>query len=101
MEDLSRRWGNSSLTEKEKAGYVLPKTQRKCEFMIVAKFLTPRALIMDAVGRTFKQVWRCSDGFKIRNMSEPYLCLMMNAMSLEFWQPTMEFRQAFGSSKEV
>lgn len=70
MEDLSRKWGKLSLTEKEKAGYVLPKTQRKYEFMIAAKFLTPRALNMDAVGRTFKQVWQCSDGFKIRNMSD-------------------------------
>lgn len=70
MEDLSRRWGNSSLTGKEKAGYVLPKTQRKYKFTIVAKFRTPRALNMDVVGRTFEQVWRCSDGFKIRNMSD-------------------------------
>lgn len=25
---------------------------------------------MDAVGRTFKQVWQCSNGFKIQNMSD-------------------------------
>lgn len=39
MEDLSKKWGKLSLTEKEKEGYVLPKTQRKYEFMIAAKFL--------------------------------------------------------------
>ena len=48
----------------------MPKIQRKNNFWIAAKFLIPRALNMDAVGRTFKQVWRCSDSFTIWNMNE-------------------------------
>ena len=70
MKDLAKSWTKFSLSEKEELGFVLPKLQRKNEFMIVAKFLTPRVLNMDAVGRTFKRVWRCSDGFMIRNMNE-------------------------------
>ena len=69
MEDLSRSWGKLSLSENEEKGYVLPKVQRKNEFMIVAKFLTTRALNMDAMGRTFKQLWQSCDGFKMRNMT--------------------------------
>lgn len=53
-----------------RSGFVLPKIQRKNEFMIAAKFLTTRVLNMDAVGRTFKQVWRCSDGFMIQSMND-------------------------------
>ena len=64
MEDLSRSWKKLSLTEEE-FGFVMPKIQRKNDFWIAAKFLIPRALNMDAVGRTFKQVWRCNDGFTI------------------------------------
>ena len=43
-----------SLTEKEESGFVMPRIRRKNDFWIAAKFLTPRALNMDAVGRTFK-----------------------------------------------
>lgn len=56
MEDLAKSWTKFSLSEKEELGFVLPKLQRKNEFMIMAKFLTPQALNMDAVGRTFKLV---------------------------------------------
>lgn len=56
MEDLAKSWTKFSLSEKEELGFVLPKLQRKNEFMIMAKFLTPQALNMVAVGRTFKRV---------------------------------------------
>lgn len=62
MEDLSKSWKKLSLTEKEESGFVLPKIRRKNEFLLAAK--------EDAVGRTFKQVWTCSDGFKIQNMND-------------------------------
>lgn len=47
-----------------------PKVQRKNEFMIAAKFLTTRALNMEDVGRTCKQLWRSCDGFKMPNMTD-------------------------------
>lgn len=50
--------------------FVLPKARRTNEFILVAKFLTIRALNMDAVGRTFKQLQRCNDGFRIHNLND-------------------------------
>ena len=57
--------GKTISSKKEDSGFVLPKAQKKNKFIIAAKFLTTRALNMEAVGRTFKQLWRCSDSFKI------------------------------------
>ena len=35
---------------------------------MAAKFLTSRFLVMEAMVRTFKQLWRSQNGFKIRNL---------------------------------
>lgn len=69
MEDLSRSWCKLSLSNGEDSGFVLPKSWRFNEFIIAAKYFTTRALNMDAIGRIFKQLWRCSDGFKIRSLT--------------------------------
>ena len=49
--------GKTISSKKEDSGFVLPKAQKKNKFIIAAKFLTTRALNMEAVGRTFKQLW--------------------------------------------
>lgn len=67
MEQLTMRWENLTLFEKERVGYVLPKDHRKGKFIIAAKFLTSRFLQMEAVVRTFKQLWQTNKAFKIRN----------------------------------
>lgn len=49
---------------------------------------------MDAVGRTFKQVWRCSDGFMIRNMNmndHKVLFGFGDERDVNRNEPTMEF----------
>ena len=38
--------------------------------MLAAQFLTPRILNMEIVARTFKQLWRSTNGFKIRNQKD-------------------------------
>ena len=55
MEELTKTWGNLSLSEKESTSIILPDTQQ-CflEFILAAKFMTSRALNMDTVARTFK-----------------------------------------------
>ena len=54
-----------SLSEKEQIEFILPEYHRKGEFIIAAKFITSRFLQMEAVARTFKQLWRTNGGFKI------------------------------------
>ena len=47
--------------------FVLQRDQQSGEFLLVSQFLTPRFLNMEAMARTFKQLWRSTNGFKIRN----------------------------------
>ena len=68
MEDLSRDWSKFSLSERENTDFALPRTQKARTFVVAAKFLTSRFLVLEAVVRTFKQIWRSQNGFKIRQI---------------------------------
>ncbi|XP_075665582.1 uncharacterized protein LOC142635281 [Castanea sativa] len=70
MEDLASQWNNFSLSERETDGFTLSKEQRIGEFLLAAKFLTPLFLNLEAMARTFKQLWRSTNGFKIRNQRD-------------------------------
>lgn len=70
MDDLTRCWGKFTLSEKENVGIILPKLPKGTKYYLAAKFYTPRALNMETVGRTFKLLWRCSDGFRIWNLND-------------------------------
>ena len=67
MEQLTWSWNNLSLSEKEQTGFILLEDHRKGEFLIATKFFTTRFLQMEAVARTFRQLWRTTNGFRIRN----------------------------------
>lgn len=81
MEDLAEKWSHFSLSEKEKTGFVLNKDQRSGEFIIVAQFLTPHFLIMEAMARTFKQLWRSTNGFKILNHKDHKVLFVFDNLS--------------------
>jgi len=70
MEELTKNWNNLTLSIREDTGFALPKVQQSNEYIIAAKFLTSRYLLMEAVVRTFKQLWRSANGFKIQNMGD-------------------------------
>lgn len=70
MEDITKFWNNLSLNDREGSALTLPNKLKSSEFLIAAKFLTRRALNIEAVARTFNQLWRSTSGFKIRNLDD-------------------------------
>lgn len=73
-----KHWSNMSLNDREGAKVSLSKEQSSLEFCIAAKFLTNRALSMDAVIRTFSPLWRAVNGFKVRNMGDHILLFVFD-----------------------
>ena len=73
MEDLSKQWTKFSLLDREGDKITLGKNRGSNEHIIAAKFLTRRALNVDAIGRTFKPLWRAINGFTIKNMGNHIL----------------------------
>lgn len=60
MEEVLENWRKLSLTESEGAKVSLKKAKNLLakEHVLAAKFLTKRALNVEAIGRTFKPLWR-------------------------------------------
>ena len=80
MEELANQWNNLSLLEKESIDFILQKDQWSKEFILAAKFLTPRFLNMEAMA-TFKQLWRSTNDFKIQNQSEHRILFVFDNLS--------------------
>ena len=68
MEDILYDWKKLSLTEKEDTKLSLSKSKNlhSKELVLAAKFLTKRALNVEAIGRTFKPLWRAKKEFKVK-----------------------------------
>ena len=69
MEELANQLTNFSLSEKEIVGFTLSKEQRSSEYLLAAQFLTLCFQNMEAMARTFKQLWRSTNGFTIHNQN--------------------------------
>ena len=68
MEQLTMRWENLTLSEKEQVGYVLPEDHWKGEFMITAKFLTSRFFCKWKLWQELSNNYgERTEGFRIRN----------------------------------
>lgn len=72
MEDVLKDWKKLSLTDTEGAKVSLKKSKNlfKGEHVLVAKFMTRRALNVEAIGRTFNPSWRARSDFKIREAGD-------------------------------
>ena len=68
MDEILEDWRKFSLTDIERAKVSLKKSKNlnKKEYVLVAKFMTRRVLNVDAIGRTFKPLWRSRNNFKIK-----------------------------------
>ena len=68
MEEITGRWQDLSLTEKEGSLVVLSPEEADEGSILVAWFLTPRMINMESVLRALKPLWRPGPGFKARDM---------------------------------
>ena len=75
MEEVLEDWRKHSLTEREGAKVSLKKAKNLLakEHVLAAKFLTKRALNVEAIGRTFKPLWRSRGEFTIREAEDHIL----------------------------
>ena len=75
MDEILEDWRNLSLTDIERAKVSLKRSKNlnKKEYVLVAKFMTRRVLNVDAIGRTFKPLWRSRNDFKIREAGDHIL----------------------------
>ena len=83
MDDILYDWKKLSLTEEEDTKLSLSKSKniRSKEFVLAAKFLTKRALNVEAIGRTFKPLWRAKKEFKVREAGDHILLFVFELES--------------------
>ena len=70
IESLTKHWSNLSLNNREGGGVRLAREKSSSECIVVAKFLTKRALNMEAIIHTFNPLWRSKNGFEVRNAGD-------------------------------
>lgn len=68
MDSILSEWNRFTLSDKETSHVHLPGNRSNQEFVLAAKFLTKRALNVEAIGRTFKPLWKSRNEFKIRDI---------------------------------
>uniref|UniRef100_A0A7N2L0X4 DUF4283 domain-containing protein n=1 Tax=Quercus lobata TaxID=97700 RepID=A0A7N2L0X4_QUELO len=66
MEDLTKTWSKLNLSECEGSNVRLSEKQAEIDWGLAAKFLTQRALNLDAITKAFSPLWRATKGFKLR-----------------------------------
>ena len=75
MEDVLKDWKKLSLinTEGSKINLKKYKNLISWEHVLAAKFMTRKALNVEAIGRIFKLLWRARKDFKIREAGDHIL----------------------------
>ena len=70
MEELTKTWNSLTISECEGSNFRIKEEEVKTEFIVAAKFLTKRALNIDAIAKTFTPLWRSKNGFRIKKESD-------------------------------
>ena len=70
MDEVTKKWGNLSLTKREVIEHDLQDTPRVEGAAIVAKFFTKRRVNLGVVANTLKSAWRTDLSFEFRDLGE-------------------------------
>ena len=70
MDDLTTNWNQLALSDKEGPRFSLDEELSSPEFTIATKFLTKRALNIDAIAKNFTPLWRSKNGFSVCNLGD-------------------------------
>ncbi|KAL4600535.1 hypothetical protein ACB092_11G205800 [Castanea dentata] len=70
MDEVTKKWGNLSLTEREEVEHDLQDTELVEGAIIVAKFFTKRRVNLEAVATTLKTACRTDFSFEVRDLGE-------------------------------
>nr|POF14968.1 hypothetical protein CFP56_63306 [Quercus suber] len=70
MDEVTKKWGNLSPTEREVVEHDLQDTELVEGAAIVAKFFTKRRVNLEAVANTLKSAWRTDLSFEVRDQGE-------------------------------
>ena len=83
MDDILYDWKKLSLTEEEDTKLSLSKSKnlRNKEFVLAKKFLTKRALNVEAIRHTFKPLWRTKKEFKVCEAGDHILLFVFELKS--------------------
>ncbi|KAL0013375.1 hypothetical protein SO802_000444 [Lithocarpus litseifolius] len=76
MEKLMGSWEKLSLSEPEGSKFAIRDDPGVEEHILAAKFLTRRALNMEAIAKTFTLLWKTRKGFEIRDMGDHKVLLV-------------------------
>ena len=79
MEEILNDWKRFSLLEEENNKVTLDEENNDAkEEIIAAKFMTRRALNIEAIGRTLKPLWKTRNGFEIRDVGNHILLFVFD-----------------------
>ena len=73
MEELTKSWSCLTLSDVEGSQVSIIEEEAVFEFVLAAKFLTKRALNMEAIAKTFTPIWRLKNGFRVTKESDHVL----------------------------
>lgn len=70
MDEVTKKWGNLSLTEREVVDHDLHDTDLVEGAAIVAKFFTKRRVNFEAVASTLKSTWKTDLSFEVCDLGK-------------------------------
>ena len=70
MEELAKSWSCLTLSDVEGSHVSITEEEAVSDFVLATKFLTKRALNVEAIAKTFTPIWRMKNGFRVTKESD-------------------------------